>query len=123
MPPEAPPSNSEIIYAGEALKLVGPRPHTRRVILLDTIIRSYVFNPNIELLNDGTIRYAVHRDYRVQYHINNEPELENHVNYSRHDVFSTMSVWLRPNDCRNCGDPWYQHVGDKCLFASTKWEE
>ena len=118
--PGTPHEIVDVVYIGKELKIVGPLAHRKRVITLDGLVRSHVYDPTMDLEVDGTLRYYVTgflKDLALD--IARQPELTGHVLTAS----ALGLVQIRPHDCFNCGDPWYQHLNDKCLFASTIYAE
>lgn len=111
---------SDVIYTGTDFKLVGPPGHRKRVILLDVLIRARVNDPTLEIDAGGTIRYYVPGPMaRLRQEVYANAELRNAVDMNH----ALGIIQMRPRDCVNCGDPWYEHLNDKCLFASTRYAE
>lgn len=111
---------SDVVYAGKDFKLIGPPAHRRRAIMLDVLICGFVHAPTIEIDAGGTIRYYVPGPMaRLRQEVYANEELRGFV-----DMNHALGVMqMRPRDCVNCGDPWYEHLNDKCLFAATRYAE
>lgn len=99
--------------------LLGLPEHRARIVILDTIVSSYVHQPLIEVFDDDSLRFYVGRGQRL---LLNDVTFENEL---RGYVFAEdQGYWINLLSpiCANCYRVHKEHVREQCLWASTRWE-
>lgn len=107
------------VRIGTQFVLVGDPSHRSRLIALDTVVRTFVSNPEIEYFADNSVRYNIGPKVHAVLGV---------VKYDktlRRYLVRDHNLWLclRTALCENCLRPHTEHAGDKCLFESTCWVE
>lgn len=113
----------QFVFVSTTFKLVGPPGHRKRLITMDTIVNSWVSDPQLEIWPDDSVRYFLPTRSGLPHLAPLTRQLCAEIPY-RYMAFSPGDVVLKSPRCLNCNEPYGLHVdGKKCLFGPTNWAE
>lgn len=108
-----------LIYMDNAFRVRGVPSHRQRTIMLDTIVRTFIADPLIEVFADESLRYHISpKSSAVLGVVKYDLALRRFCVNHRGDWLCLLSPL-----CENCLRSHVEHANNKCLFEPTSWVE